>query len=154
MRLLVETAAGTVRGLEHGGVRVFKGVSYGDGTSGSGRFRPASDPRPWPGVRDCLDDGPSCPQISIEKMIGIAVPAEAETYMGVWCSERSTSEDCLVLNVWTPTSDRSAKLPVVVWLHGGGISTGSASWPLSEAVGCRCSTSCMGSSGPRARWPR
>jgi para-nitrobenzyl esterase len=65
-------------------------------------------------------------------MTGVAVPPEAETYMGVWCSERSTSEDCLVLNVWTPTSDRSADLPVVVWLHGGGMSTGSASWPLYD----------------------
>jgi para-nitrobenzyl esterase len=68
----------------------------------------------------------------MKEFTGTEVPAESETYMGVWTYERSTSEDCLVLNVWTPTSDRSARLPVVVWLHGGGLSIGSASWPLYD----------------------
>ena len=52
--------------------------------------------------------------------------------MGVLTSEPSMSEDCLVLNVWTPTRDVDDNLPVLVWLHGGGLSTGSASWPLYD----------------------
>ena len=52
--------------------------------------------------------------------------------MGTRSSEPLTGEDCLVLNVWTPAARRSAGLPVLVWLHGGGWGTGSASWPLYD----------------------
>jgi para-nitrobenzyl esterase len=52
--------------------------------------------------------------------------------MGVWVRERETGEDCLVLNVWTPAVGDSGARPVLVWLHGGGMSVGSASWPLYD----------------------
>jgi para-nitrobenzyl esterase len=129
---LVETANGAIRGAYDNGVWSFKGVPYGDDTGREGRFRPARPPMPWSGIRDCLTYGPSCPQMTIEQMTGVAVPPEVETMMGVLTSEPSMSEDCLALNVWTPTLDAHDKLPVLVWLHGGGLSTGSASWPLYD----------------------
>lgn len=129
----VETASGAVRGVREGDIWAFKGIPYGADTSGNGgRFRPPRQPHPWPGVRDCISYGPSCPQMTIEQMTGHPMPVEAETMMGVLASEPSTGEDCLVLNVWSPTLDTSAKLPILVWLHGGGLTTGSASWPLYD----------------------
>jgi len=126
----VETAGGAVRGADDHGVWVFKGVPYGADTGGEGRFRPPRAANPWVGVRDCLEYGPSCPQMTVEQMIGHSIGDEGQKMMGVLSAEPSTSEDCLVLNVWTPAVDATAKLPVLVWLHGGGWSTGSASWPL------------------------
>jgi para-nitrobenzyl esterase len=126
----VETANGAVRGADDHGVRVFKGVPYGADTGGEWRFRPPRAANPWVGVRDCLEYGPSCPQMTVEQMIGHAIGDEGQKMMGVLSAEPSVSEDCLVLNVWTPAVDATAKLPVLVWLHGGGWSTGSASWPL------------------------
>jgi para-nitrobenzyl esterase len=129
---VVETICGRVRGTQQNGVWTFKGVPYGDDTGGPNRFRPALPPRPWSGVRDCLTYGPSCPQMTVEQMTGTPMPPEIEQMMGVLGTEPSMSEDCLVLNVWTPTAKAESKLPVLVWLHGGGMNTGSASWPLYD----------------------
>jgi para-nitrobenzyl esterase len=129
---VVETRAGSVRGDERDGVVAFRGIPYGDDTSGEGRFRPARPPLAWAGVRDCVEYGPSCPQVTVAQMTGQVMPVEIETVMGVWNHERRTGEDCLVLNVWTPGVGDGASRPVLVWLHGGGMAVGSASWPLYD----------------------
>jgi acetyl esterase len=139
---LVQTASGIVRGMNEGGVWTFKGIPYGADTSGDGRFRRALPPQPWRTVRECLDYGPSCPQITHEQMLGIPFAPEAETRFGVLGYERVTSEDCLVLNVWSPSLDETARLPVLVWLHGGGWCMGSpdscdpACRTLAKAAAC------------------
>jgi len=134
MAEVVATQHGKVRGAfgaEHA-VWSFKGVPYGATTAGTGRFRPPRPPEPWTGVRDCVEYGPSCPQMTVAEFTGQDLPDIAESMMGVWNTERTTSEDCLVLNVWTPSTDPAARRPVLVWLHGGGLNTGSASWPLYD----------------------
>jgi para-nitrobenzyl esterase len=132
MSTIVETKAGAVGGVEGDGVVAFKGIPYGDDTSGEGRFRAPRPPLSWAGERDCSDYGPSCPQMAVGEMTGQDLPAEIEDLMGVWNRERSTGEDCLVLNVWTPGAGDGAARPVLVWLHGGGMAVGSASWPLYD----------------------
>jgi para-nitrobenzyl esterase len=124
----VVTNAGALRGVRVGGVHAFKGIPYGAPTSGARRFRMPQPAQPWSGVRDALDYGPSCPQTDMsggprrgsEPFSGISDPAPE-------------SEDCLVLNVWTPGID-DARRPVMVWIHGGGLHAGTASSPLYDGA--------------------
>jgi para-nitrobenzyl esterase len=116
---IVATAAGKIRGVSDSGVYAFKGVPYGASTAGAGRFQPPAKPKPWTGVRDASELGHRSPQL-LSLFHGV-VPHEVE----VMDRDETMGEDCLVLNVWTPTLERGRKLPVMVWLHGGGFTSGS-----------------------------
>lgn len=117
---VVETASGRVRGTSVGGIHAFKGIPYGADTGGFHRFQ-APRPVNWAGVRDALDCGPRSPQED-----------RGESRLGItWLDDpRPVSEDCLTLNVFTPApGDHGTKLPVMVYLHGGGFKVGSAGAP-------------------------
>ena len=110
---VVETKAGKLRGYQVGGTFAFLGVQYGQ----AARFMPPQPVSPWDGVRDAQAAGFVCPLLDDESPMGdLLIPHR------FW----PKSEDCLSLNLWTQSLDRSAKKPVMVWFHGGGYSTGSA----------------------------
>ena len=115
----VATTAGKIRGAQASGVYAFKGVPYAASTAGAGRFQPPAKLKPWSNVREATELGPRSPQL-LSLFHGF-VPPEVEAMD----RDEVMGEDCLVLNVWTPTLDRGRKLPVMVWLHGGGFTSGS-----------------------------
>ncbi|MFT3723243.1 MAG: carboxylesterase family protein [Hyphomonadaceae bacterium] len=126
----VETAHGRVRGMsQKNGVHVFKAIPYGDTTTGANRFMPPKPPKPWTGVKDCFAYGPQTPQGN-----GTPETPAPSKYTRLYAGRpEQQSEDCLILNVWTPALD-NAKRPVFFWIHGGGFSTGSGSSPWYDGT--------------------
>ncbi|HEX5007603.1 MAG TPA: carboxylesterase family protein, partial [Hyphomonadaceae bacterium] len=109
---VVATAGGRMRGRARGDVAEFLGIPYGADT-GLSRFEAPRPAAAWKGVRDALVFGAACPQGG---------------------AGEKQSEDCLVLNVWTPTLERTAKKPVLLYIHGGGYSSGAGSSPVTDGA--------------------
>jgi len=120
---IVETADGKLRGIVSGGIAVFKGVRYGADTSGRNRFLPPQPVKKWTSVRDAFDYGNIAPQIPADRRRAYADLILNDLQPG------GMGEDCLVLNLWTPTPNASAKKPVIVRFHGGGFYGGSSNSP-------------------------
>jgi para-nitrobenzyl esterase len=111
----VRTQSGLVEGLQEQALTVFKGIPYAMAPVGDLRWREPQPPESWSGIRQANHFAAVCPQQ------GASVPGAAL---------EPTGEDCLYLNIWMPAHLRGARLPVMVWLYGGGWTTGSASMPL------------------------
>lgn len=124
---VVETASGKVAGVTDRGVHVFKGIPYGASTAGANRFMPPRTPEPWIGVREAFTYAGRSPQAA-------AAPQRPELAT-VWgpVDTLPVGEDCLTLHVWTPGLD-NGKRPVMVWLHGGAFSYGSANSPRYDST--------------------
>ena len=120
---VVETSNGRLRGLASGGINVFKGVHYGDDTAGANRFMPPMPVKKWRGVRDATAYGNYAPQMPADRRRAYADLIMYDLQPG------GMGEDCLVLNIWTPTLVPNAKRPVLVHLHGGGFYAGSGNSP-------------------------
>jgi para-nitrobenzyl esterase len=89
------------------GVRVYKGIPFAASTAGPLRWKPPQPAKPWKGILVAKNFPANCPQ---------ALPLPGPQ-----------SEDCLGLNVWTPAHSAGAKLPVMVWIYGGGFQIGATS---------------------------
>lgn len=122
------TTHGRVRGADVGGIKTFKGIAYGASTAGKNRFMPPMDPAKWTGVRDALEYGSSAPQRE-------PGTRQREGALAVAAAGLPTeSENCLVLNVWTPAVGDGRKRPVMLWCHGGGFVSGSGSSPVTDGT--------------------
>src|SRR4051812_2630533 len=109
---LADTSLGAIRGVDHEGTAVFKGIRYAT----AARFCPPEATTPWHGELDATRDGAQCHQ----------VPGMLERLLG--SGSLPFSEDCLFLNVVTPSADAERR-PVLVWIHGGAFTTGSGAMP-------------------------
>lgn len=109
---LASIGAGTVRGTERDGTTAFLGLPYGAPPCGADRWRAPRPVAPWTGVRDATQLGPAPPQPD-------------RPVAGCFFGELGRQdEDCLALNVWSPGCD--GRRPVVMWVHGGGLTIGAA----------------------------
>ncbi|MGI4978906.1 MAG: carboxylesterase/lipase family protein [Janthinobacterium lividum] len=111
--LEVQTKLGKVAGKQDGTVRAFLGIPFAAPPVGPLRWREPMPAAKWSGIRQATTFGPHCMQGPFfEDMI---------------FRDPGPSEDCLTLNIWTPAKDKAAKLPVMVWIYGGGYQGGSSS---------------------------
>ena len=114
---VVETTSGKVEGRESPTHQTFLGIPFAANPVGALRFAPPAPPAAWTGVRAAKEPGHACPQPASP------LPGMAPGPIG---------EDCLTLNVFTPSAGRGHR-PVMVWFHGGGFVTGSSNQALYEA---------------------
>ncbi|MFF4331080.1 carboxylesterase/lipase family protein [Streptomyces sp. NPDC048387] len=116
------TAYGVVEGRRQpGGTAVFRGVPYAAPPTGALRFAAPRPPAAWDGVRDAGAFGPTAPKVPYP-------PA----FAALLSDPEIPGEDCLTVNVWTPDPDPGARLPVMVWLHGGAHTRGSSAVPVYD----------------------
>src|SRR5688572_17013730 len=115
---VTQTESGKVRGYIHNGIFTYKGIPYATAE----RFMPPAKPDKWEGIRSSLTYGPVCPLIDPTTSVMDEVEFVFHHDWGY------PNDDCMRLNVWTPsiTSNDSKKRPVMVWLHGGGHTAGSS----------------------------
>jgi para-nitrobenzyl esterase len=112
----ITIAQGNLAGTHEDGIAVFRGIPFAAPPVGRLRWRPPQQAPHWAGTRQATKFGAICPQ----------TPYDVAKYF-------KQSEDCLTLNVWSP--DTHAKLPVMVWIYGGGFRGGASAFPYYDGTG-------------------
>lgn len=113
---VTDTESGKVRGFIQNGIYTYKGIPYATAE----RFMPAKKVEPWEGVRSSTMYGPVAPLMTPTTQVQDEPEFVFDHDWGY------TSEDCLRLNIWTPSIDDNKKRPVLFWMHGGGFTAGSS----------------------------
>lgn len=108
-----------------GGIAVFRGIPYAAPPVGARRFAAPAPPEAWDGVRDAGAFGPTAPKVPYPEAFAALLP-----------DPEIPGDDCLNLNVWTPApaggGEPGARLPVMVWIHGGALTRGSSAVPVYD----------------------
>jgi len=118
---VADTQYGKVRGYQLRGIYYFLGIPYGADTSGTNRFMPPQKPKPWTEVYPALWWGNAAPQNMENRYAN-----PYASFRDHWNYD-DVSEDCLRINVFTPAINDGKKRPVMLWLHGGGYTSGNGS---------------------------
>jgi para-nitrobenzyl esterase len=116
----VKLDSGIVQGQAAGALNVYLGIPYAAAPEGEQRWRAPKPVAAWSGVRQATAFGAACPQPHVSNE--------------PWSQVGPQSEDCLFLNVWTPAKTTDARLPVMVFIHGGSLRAGSGGVPLYDGT--------------------
>ncbi len=114
----VELNSGPIAGTVEKNTHVFRGIPFAAPPEGDLRWKPPQPPTTWSEVKVCDQFGPACPQ--------------PEALLGK--TPQPQSEDCLYLNVWTAAALPQERRPVMVWIHGGGSTSGAGSLPYYDGT--------------------
>ena len=127
----VQVAQGWLQGYTEGKLKIFKGIPYAAPPVGALRFRHPQDPGRWRGVRKATAYSAASIQHVMEN------PETPANVHGVpqFLAPSQYEEDCLYLNIWTPAQTPDARLPVFVWIHGGGMVAGSGCEVVCDGTG-------------------
>lgn len=124
---VVRMASGRAEGVALGsGVEVFHSLPYAAPPVGPLRFRAPRPVKPWRGLRPAKAFGPSCTQNISAQGWG--------PWTGEFSPQGAVSEDCLTLTVWTPPHRAGARLPVMLWIPGGGLTDGGEAVAATNAA--------------------
>ncbi|NRB47717.1 MAG: carboxylesterase family protein [Saprospiraceae bacterium] len=113
----ISISTGQVQGILQNTIYRFKGIPFAAAPVGGNRWRPPQPPTPWPGIRDATN----YQTLALQSRYPAGSFFKQPNY--------PQNEDCLHLNVWTPAIDPQAKLPVMVWIHGGYFNYGGGALP-------------------------
>jgi para-nitrobenzyl esterase len=114
--------SGTITGVSGKEVRTYRGIPYAAPPVGELRWKPPHPVTPWDDILECTKYS-----IQAAQYPDVNLPEEDQ--------KEESSEDCLYLNVHTPAKDGTERLPVMVWLHGGGLRYGNGNWSIYNSPG-------------------